>query len=173
MCVSAVKRIGFLRVSRSTLLLCHSSRPEEGNESFLSVCVVKLTVCVSRLLQYAPLNYNQRIPPSSPWEYFSITTLLHPAFSLIPHTGLWAWLGPHCGPYGKPGGPIFKVKRGVFFRKATAAVEACLTGDSALFVGGGGQWRSICVGVKLRWVHIIFTLHTSRFSRHYQSKSTE
>lgn len=61
---------------------------------------------------------------------------------------------------------------GRFFRKATAAVEACLTGHSALFVGGG-QWRSICVGVKLRWVHIIFTLHTSRFSRHYQSKSTE
>lgn len=29
------------------------------------------------------------------------------------HTGLWAWPCPHCGPYGKPWGPNYRLEQGV------------------------------------------------------------
>lgn len=61
-----------------------------------------------------------------------ITIIPHPALSYL--AGWWAWLGPHCGPYGKSEGTIFKQSRAFKKKNATAAVSGLPPWPECMFV---------------------------------------
>lgn len=97
---------------------------------------------------------NTLIPTLFPWENcLFILIIPHPA--LASHTGWWAWPGPHCGPYGKPQGPFFKLSRA--FLKCSSC---CVPGlpprpECAVRVRGEEDVAQWLCGFTIWYVHSI------------------